>query len=125
MATNAQKRIWATRMSRNKTPAEKRLWYAMKDKQLGVPVHAQKIVCGWIADFWCPKAKLVIEVDGGYHNSSGQRAHDNLRDAVMRRKGISVIRFKNEEVMKNLPAVLALIRDRINKRQSNKSGERK
>jgi len=104
----------AVRMSRRKTGAEKLLWAKLKDKQMGVNFHAQKIILGWIADFWCPKAGLVVEVDGSSHKK--RKRYDAHRDAVMRRKGISVMRFSNEEVGNNLPAVVALIRDRVQKR---------
>ena len=101
-------------MSRRKTPAEKALWGALKEKALGLNFHAQKVILGYIVDFWCPKAGLVVEVDGSSHKK--RKAYDSKRDAVMRRKGISVMRFSNEEVLNNLPAVVALIRNRVKNR---------
>lgn len=101
------KRKAAAKMARNKTKTEKILWAKLKDKQLGVNWHAQKVILGYIVDFWCPAAALVVEVDGESHKK--RKAYDSKRDAVMRRKGISVMRFKNAEVQKNPAAVTALI----------------
>jgi very-short-patch-repair endonuclease len=98
-------------MSRNKTPSEKILWERLKDKQLGVNFHAQKIILGYIADFWCPKAALVVEVDGSSHKK--RKAYDRRRDSVMRKRGISVMRFTNEEVTQNPAAVVVLIKRRV------------
>lgn len=112
------KRKAAARMSRHKTWPEKILWKRLKDKQLGVNIHAQKIVLGYIVDFWCPKAGLVIEVDGSYHLTAKQKKWDTRRDAVMRRKGISVMRFTASEVQTNTAAVVALIKHRILKRMA-------
>ena len=105
-------------MSRNKTWPEKILWKRLKDQQLGVNFHAQKIVLGYIVDFWCPRAALVVEVDGSYHLTAKQKRWDAHRDAVMRRKGISVMRFTASEVQKNAPAVTALIKVRMLKRMA-------
>jgi very-short-patch-repair endonuclease len=110
------KRRAAAKMSRNKTASEKLLWAKLKDKQLGVNIYAQKVTLGYIVDFWCPKAALVIEVDGSSHRK--RKGWDKRRDAVMRRKGISVMRFTNEEVKNNLPAVVAMISDKIKRRRA-------
>ena len=112
------KRKAAASMSRNKTWPEKILWKRLKDQQLGVNFHAQKIVLGYIVDFWCPRAALVVEVDGSYHLTAKQKRWDAHRDAVMRRKGISVMRFTASEVQKNAPAVTALIKVRMLKRMA-------
>lgn len=108
------KRKLAASMSRRKTAAEKALWSELNDKQLGVNFHSQKVILGYIVDFWCPKAALVVEVDGSSHNR--RKKYDAHRDAVMRKKSISVMRFTNEEVYNNLAAVVVLIRDRVQKR---------
>jgi len=105
----------ATRMSRHKTWPEKFLWAKLKDKQLGVNIHAQKVVLGYIADFWCPLAGLVIEVDGPCHLK--RKAYDKKRDRVLAEKGIVTMRFTAQEVKNNLPAVVALIQDKIRRRR--------
>jgi very-short-patch-repair endonuclease len=106
----------AAKMSRNKTWPEKILWKRLKDKQLGVNIYAQKIMYGYIVDFWCPLAAVVVEIDGKTHLAAKQKIWDARRDAVMRSKGISVMRFTNQEVTNSTVAVVALIKDRILKR---------
>ena len=112
------KRKMAAKMSRNKTWPEKILWKRLKEKQLGVNFHAQKIVLGYIVDFWCPRAALVVEVDGSYHLTAKQKKWDSRRDAVMRNKGISVMRFTASTVQTNTPSVVALIKVRMLKRMA-------
>lgn len=101
-------------MSRNPTRCEAVLWAKLKDNQLGVPVHKQKILCGYIADFWCPRAGICIEVDGPCHSS--RKAHDAVRDLVLRKKGIVTMRFTDKEVINNTNAVVALIKAKIAQR---------
>lgn len=67
------------------------------------------MVLGWIADFWCPAVKLVVEVDGGYHATPERKAIDEKRDASMACYGIRVVRITNEHVENDLPSALALI----------------
>ena len=105
-------------MSRNKTWPEKILWAKLKDKQLGVNIYGQKVILGYIADFWCPKAGLVIEVDGSQHLKPKQKAWDKRRDAVLRKKGIVTIRFTAQEVQNNRAAVVAMIKDKIRRRRA-------
>ena len=89
------------------TDAEKLLWSKIRRKQLkGFQFYRQKIIGNYIADFYCPTLKLVIEVDGGQHYSDKGREIDRIRDNYMRGAGITVIRFSDRDVLKNLEAVL-------------------
>ena len=89
------------------TDAEKLLWSKIRGKQLsGLQFYRQKIIGNYIADFYCPKARLVIEIDGGQHYSNGGREKDRRRDDYMARTGITVLRFSDREVLQNLEAVL-------------------
>jgi very-short-patch-repair endonuclease len=108
----------AAKMSRNKSWPEKLLWAKLRDKQLGVNIYAQKVLMGYIADFWCPKAAVVIEVDGSQHQTKKQRAWDKRRDSVLRKKGIVTMRFTAKEVQNNRPAVVAMIKDKIRRRRA-------
>jgi very-short-patch-repair endonuclease len=108
------KHEFAKKLRRNMTKGEKALWAEVRQKKLGVWIYSQKIVYGYIADFWCPKAGLVIEVDGSSHKK--RKAYDRKRDTALRGKGIATIRFTNSEVENNLPAVLALLRAKIRSR---------
>ena len=96
------------------TDAEKLLWSKIRRKQLkGFQFYRQKIIGNCIADFYCPKLKLVIEVDGGQHYSAEGRESDRIRENYMRGAGITVIRFSDRDVLKNLEAVLEGIWKRL------------
>lgn len=93
---------------RNLTPSEDRLWQCLRQDQLGVRCRCQSVILGYIADFYVAKWKLVIEVDGSAH--AGREAYDATRDAAMRRIGLRVMRFTNEQVMSDLDSVVAAIK---------------
>jgi very-short-patch-repair endonuclease len=96
------------------TDAEKLLWSKIRSKQLkGLQFYRQKIIGNYIADFYCPTLKLVIEVDGGQHYSAEGKDNDRMRDAYMSGAGITVIRFSDRDVLKNLEAVLEEIWKRL------------
>ena len=89
------------------TDAEKSLWSKIRGEQLnGRHFYRQKIIGDYIADFYCPRARLVIEIDGGQHYSAEGKEEDRLRDEYMARAGVTVLRFSEREVLKNLEAVL-------------------
>src|SRR4030042_7014497 len=81
------------------TDAEKMLWLRLRRKQLkGHPFYRQKIIVKYIVDFYCPKANLVIELDGGQHYSEPDKVKDETRDDVLKKMGIRVLRFSDREV---------------------------
>ena len=89
------------------TDAEVRLWFKLKGKQLkGLQFYRQKVIGNYIVDFYCPKAKLVIELDGGQHYSEEGKTQDTVRDAYMAQQGLRVCRFPDDEVLKNMNGVL-------------------
>ncbi len=89
------------------TDAEKLLWSKIRDKQInGLQFYRQRIIGNYIADFYCPKARLVIEIDGGQHYSARGKQKDRLRDESMARAGMIVLRFSDGEVLENLELVL-------------------
>jgi len=89
------------------TDAENMLWTKLRRKQLkGYPFYRQKIIGKYIVDFYCPKAKLVIELDGGQHYSDRGQAKDMARDNVLREMGIKVLRFSDREVFENMDGVM-------------------
>jgi very-short-patch-repair endonuclease len=98
-------------MARNLTYPERLLWSKLRHVR---GWYKQKVVLGYIADFWCPKAGLVIEVDGPHHVK--QRTYDAHRDAVLKRHGIETMRFDVMTVENSLPAVVAIIEDRARQR---------
>jgi len=112
--SSAAKHEFAKKMRNNLTASEKTLWKMISKKQLGVWIYSQQIVYGYIPDFWCPKAGLVIEVDGPSHKK--RKAYDRRRDAAFRNKGIITMRLTNAQVKNNTAACVALIRDKIRRR---------
>jgi very-short-patch-repair endonuclease len=98
----------AKELRREMTPAEKILWQELRGNKLGVHFRRQQVIAGFIVDFYCHKAALVIEVDGDIHDL--QQEEDARREKVLSEMGLQVVRFRNEEVMKNLFAVVGKIR---------------
>ena len=95
-------------LRREMTPAEKRLWQEVRAKKLGVRFRRQQIIAGFIVDFYCHKAALVVEVDGDIHDL--QQGEDARREKVLREMGLTIVRFRNEDVIKDLPRVVGKIR---------------
>jgi very-short-patch-repair endonuclease len=90
------------------TPEESLLWEHLRNDQLnGLHFRRQQVIDGFIADFYCHVAHLVIEIDGGIHDV--QIESDAERDAALSSKGFIVIHFRNEEVNTDLDSVLERI----------------
>ena len=89
------------------TRAEKALWQELRANRLGVHFRRQQIIAGFIVDFYCHRSALVIEVDGDIHDL--QQEDDARREDVLREMGLKVVRFRNDEVIQNLPVVLRKI----------------
>jgi very-short-patch-repair endonuclease len=89
------------------TDAEKFLWSKVRMKQLnGYQFYRQRIISDYIVDFFCPRAKLVIEVDGGQHYSGKTAEADRIRDDYMRNLGLKVLRFTDTDVLTNVEGVV-------------------
>lgn len=91
------------------TPAETILWQELRGNKLGVHFRRQQVIAGFIVDFYCHKAALVIEVDGDIHDL--QQEEDARREKVLSEMGLRVVRFGNKEVMRDLSAVVGMIRE--------------
>jgi very-short-patch-repair endonuclease len=84
------------------TEAEKILWKRLRRKQIdGYHFRAQYQIDLFIADFYCHRLKLIIELDGEVHSNEDQRQYDEGRTAELERLGIKVIRFRNKQVLQN------------------------
>ena len=90
------------------TQAETILWEKLRNKQLGVHFRPQHSISCFIADFYCHPSKIVIEIDGEFHNY--QKEYDINRESEIEQFGIKVIRFTNEEVYKNVNKVVEEIK---------------
>ena len=91
------------------TEAEAILWEFIRDRQLGQPFRRQHIIGEFIADFVCIPSKLVIELDGGYHQLPQQQFSDEQRQQWLEAQGFTVIRFSNEEVIEDIDNVIETI----------------
>ena len=90
------------------TPAEKMLWERIRaDRLEGYHFRRQQIIDGYIVDFYCHAAGLVIEVDGGIHQT--QQADDQMREEHLRDLGLTILRFLNTEVEQEMEVVLSTI----------------
>ena len=100
--------IRARNLRENMTNAEHILWNRVKNNQLlGFRFKAQHPVAGFIAGFYCHKAKLVIEADGLIHQT--QKEYDMYRNKVFNDLGLTIIRFSNEEIENNTDLVIQTI----------------
>jgi very-short-patch-repair endonuclease len=96
------------------TVAEQFLWSKIRMKQVqGCWFYRQKPVGIYVADFYCPKVKLVIEVDGGQHYSDEVIEYDRARDNYMASLGLRVLRFTNIDVLTNIEGVVEVIEREI------------
>ena len=98
------------------TPAEKILWQEVRAKKLGVRFRRQQVIQGFIVDFYCHKAGLVIEVDGDIHDL--QKEEDVRREKALSEMGLRIFRFRNEEVERDLAGVLRRVREKIGVNES-------
>jgi very-short-patch-repair endonuclease len=91
------------------TPAESQLWQQLRANRLDDwHFRRQQIIAGFIVDFYCHRARLVVEVDGPIHED--QPEADAERDTILRAHGLTILRFTNRQVMNNMPAVLREIK---------------
>ena len=91
----------------NMTEPEKQLWERLSKNQLeGLKFRRQHPILFYIADFYCHALHLIIEIDGGYHDAVKQKIKDDKRTERLRSNGITLIRFRNEEVLNNIDGVI-------------------
>ena len=102
-----EKQVRAVRMRNEMTEAERILWSRLKAARSGFHFRRQCVIFGFIADFYCHEAKLVIEVDGKIHDS--HQEYDDARDDVLREAGLLIIRFSNNDVIHDLKGVMRRI----------------
>ncbi len=107
---NRQLKTNARILRSNMTDAEQHLWQLLRRKQLhGVQFYRQKPIQSFIVDFYCPCARLVVELDGSQHATDAHQHDDAKRDAQLAQLGLLVLRFNNRQVLLETPAVLEVI----------------
>lgn len=102
------------------TNAEQVLWHRLRRKQvLGIQFYRQRPIGKFIVDFYAHPVKLVIEVDGAHHFQEDIKQKDAERTKILEQLGLSVIRFTNLEVLKELEAVMQNIHAVVTERLKN------
>jgi very-short-patch-repair endonuclease len=109
------KLAFAKRLRREMTPAERRLWKALRGNALdGFHFRRQQVIEGYVADFYCDAGKLVVELDGGAHQERWQ--YDESRDKAISSMGIRVLRISNDAIL-DVEAVIEHIRQALGSRR--------
>jgi very-short-patch-repair endonuclease len=105
---------YARHLRNNSTNAEIKLWMQLKGKQMhGYDFHRQKPIGNYIADFFCNKLRLVVEIDGSTHDFDEVQQKDRNKQDFLNKLGITVLRFTNKEVMTSVFQVVQTIEDYI------------
>ena len=114
-AVNAEELLRRARdQRRHPTRAEAVLWSALRRRQIaGAKFRRQHRIGPFIADFFCPEARLAIEIDGVIHDRSEVAARDEQRSLALERLGVVVMRFTSDEVLGSLAAVTTAIEECI------------
>ena len=121
MFYNAKPHIFekAKMLRTNMTEAEQKLWENLRGKKvLGLRFRPQHPIDIFIADFYCHVIKLVIEIDGGIHQSKSQKEYDFGREGELENWGLKVIRFTNKEIENEMNRVLEDIKQICLERKS-------
>ena len=96
--------VFAKKLRKNSTPQEAKLWYVFLSKY-NVRFQRQKAIDNFIADFYCHKAKLVIEIDGSQHYEEQTKQKDAFRTEILEGYDLKVIRFTNLDIDNRFRAV--------------------
>jgi len=105
----------ARSLRREMTPQERKLWYRFL-RTYPQKFYRQRILGGYIADFYCAAAKLVVELDGSQHYLEAGNDYDRRRDAFLAAKGLQILRFSNREMDREFPAVCTAIHNAVQAR---------
>lgn len=108
------KLLRAKELRQQMTPAEKALWDRLRKSSLdGLHFRRQQVIAGFIVDFYCHSAGLVIEIDGPIHES--QLEYDEERERIFSDRGLRVLRFSNQEVLESGNEVIMVIKEHASK----------
>jgi leucyl-tRNA synthetase len=122
----ANKKIWnllkenSKENRKNPTNAEEILWQNLRNYKTGFYFRRQHVIINFIADFVCLDRKLIVEVDGGYHELLEQKEYDEARTYILEQCNYEIIRFTNEEVIDDVQKVIERIKLALEKRSSIK-----
>lgn len=108
------------RLRSDMTGPEKRLWSKLRARQLqGLKFRRQHGVGPYIVDFYCPEQALVIEIDGDSHADADQIVKDKQREKYLLALGLRVIRYINDDIVKNLDGVLEDLIEKLSPRSTS------
>ncbi len=111
---NKNLKPFSQKLRREATETEQILWaHLRKEQVLGVRFYRQKPIGNYIVDFYCPKAKLVIEIDGSQHFEEECEKHDKKRDEYLKLKNLTVLRLTNLDIFNNLDSVMDVIYKKV------------
>ena len=99
----------ARNLRENMTAAEMNLWMHLREGINGFKFRRQHPIFLFIADFYCHKVKLIVEIDGYFHNDKIVQEGDRLRTVELEKMGYTIIRFTNKEVLQNVDSVIQKI----------------
>lgn len=105
--------IKARYLRKSGTNAEKILWKELRNNNLGIKFRRQHPIGSFVVDFYAPKYKFVIELDGSVHRSKDAKEYDAMRTKILVDMGIILIRFCNSEIEYHLSDVLIKIKEKI------------
>jgi len=106
----------ARELRKKPTGAEAKLWRSLRGSRLaGCKFRRQQPLGRYIADFYCAKANLAIELDGAVHAGPEREEYDRIRDETIAARGVKVLRFSNSQVLESINAVLDIIYSEIAK----------
>ncbi len=103
----------AKQLRKNMTAAETALWMHLRKGVSGYKFRRQHPIGLYIADFYCHKVKLIVEIDGTIHNRKDIQEHDEKRQKDLTEMRYTVLRFTNQQVVTNVENVLLIIEDNI------------
>jgi cyclase len=104
----------AKHLRKNMTHAENILWGHLKTKPNGFKFRRQHPLGIYIADFYCHNLKLVIELDGSIHDNEDVKQNDEVRQKLIEKDGLTVMRFKNQEILNGIENVLKSLEQKCN-----------
>jgi very-short-patch-repair endonuclease len=104
------------------TEAERLLWSRLRGNQLGVHFRRQAAVGKFIVDFLSIRGRLVIELDGAQHYTEEGKENDRLRDDLLRKEGLTILRFENVEVLKSIDTVVSQIANVLESEHDRETG---
>lgn len=109
--TSRKKMLYARELRKRATTPERILWECLRRKALGVKFRRQSVILGYIADFYCPSKRLIIELDGKVHEE--RKEQDATRDCHLISAGFRVVRFPNSDIYEHLGLVIDAIKSEI------------